>query len=129
MAATWRLALTFWVGGLWLLHFVVLPSLERFGLASLLVEDVARGLRPLLMGFAAFCAILQGALLHFARDVARPLRDSRGQLLLVCLVSVAAYFALRHWAPEIEYGLRFAYLVTAFAGALLVMRRAPGGHA
>ena len=56
---SWQLAQTFWVGGLWMLHFVLLPALERMGWAPLLVEDVTQVLRPLLVGFAAFCIALQ----------------------------------------------------------------------
>ncbi|MEK1940566.1 MAG: DUF4149 domain-containing protein, partial [Pseudomonas sp.] len=37
-AVAWRLVQTFWVGGLWLLHFVMLPALERIGIAPMLVE-------------------------------------------------------------------------------------------
>lgn len=36
---SWLLAQTFWVGGLWLLHFVVLPGLEKMGLAPMLVDE------------------------------------------------------------------------------------------
>ncbi|MDX4007597.1 DUF4149 domain-containing protein, partial [Pseudomonas aeruginosa] len=34
-AISWLLAQTFWVGGLWLLQFVVLPALAKTGLAPL----------------------------------------------------------------------------------------------
>jgi len=53
---SWLLAQTFWVGGLWLLHFVVLPGLEKMGLAPMLVDEAGAALRPLLVGFAGFAA-------------------------------------------------------------------------
>ncbi|HCJ30224.1 MAG TPA: DUF4149 domain-containing protein, partial [Pseudomonas sp.] len=56
---SWQLAQTFWVGGLWLLQFVMLPALAKIGLAPLLIEEIAGSLRALLVGFAAFCAPLQ----------------------------------------------------------------------
>ncbi|EXF45996.1 transcription elongation factor GreA [Pseudomonas sp. BAY1663] len=37
---SWQLAQTFWVGGLWLLQFVVLPALDKIGLAPLLIEEI-----------------------------------------------------------------------------------------
>jgi len=42
---TWQLTQTFWVGGLWLLQFMVLPALGRIGLAPLLVEEIAGSLK------------------------------------------------------------------------------------
>ena len=62
-AISWQLAQTFWVGGLWLLHFVMLPALEKMGLAPLLIEEVDAALSPLLIGFAAFCVLVQGMVL------------------------------------------------------------------
>lgn len=127
VASAWRLALVFWVGGLWLLHFVVLPSLERFGLASLLAEDIAGGLRPLLMAFAGACALLQAGLLVMSETRRALWRDSRGQLLLICLAAVLVYFGVWLWVPDAEYATRFCYLVAAFAGVLMAMRETPGG--
>ena len=60
---SWLLAQTSWVGGLWLLHFVVLPGLEKMGLAPMLVDEAGAALRPLLVGFAGFCGVLQLAVL------------------------------------------------------------------
>lgn len=42
----WQLAQTLWVGGVWMLHFVLLPALEKFGLAPLLVQEIAGFMRP-----------------------------------------------------------------------------------
>ncbi|MNY01780.1 hypothetical protein D3C86_1343240 [compost metagenome] len=58
-AISWRLAQTFWVGGLWLLYFVLLPALEHYGLAPLLLEDISASLIPLLLGFAGFCVLFR----------------------------------------------------------------------
>ena len=58
-AISWLLAQTLWVGGLWLLHFLLLPAIAKVGLASLLVEEIGNTLRPLLVGLAAVCAGLQ----------------------------------------------------------------------
>ena len=95
-AISWLLAQTFWVGGLWLLQFVVLPALAKTGLAPLLVETVAAALTPLLIGFAGFCAVLQA-------------------LVLVCGL-----------APEAVRWLLFNYLAVAMCGLLLVLQPVPG---
>ncbi|TRX74292.1 DUF4149 domain-containing protein [Pseudomonas mangiferae] len=128
VACAWRLALVFWVGGLWLLHFVVLPGLERFGLASLLVDDIAGGLRPLLMAFAGACAVVQGGLLVLLGGRRALWQDSRGQLVMICLAAVLVFFAVRQVLPGAEYATRFCYLVAAFAGALLAIRETPGAE-
>ncbi|MBF7729537.1 DUF4149 domain-containing protein [Pseudomonas sp. N040] len=126
---SWQLAQTFWVGGLWLLHFVLLPALGKYGLAPLLVSEVGRALSSLLVGFAAFCALLQLLVLV---QVARPFsiwRDTRGQLLLSVLVLAVAYFAVSQWLPEAQRWLLFNYLVLAFCGLLLVLQPIPGAGA
>ncbi len=123
---SWLLAQTFWVGGLWLLQFVVLPALDKIGLAPLLVESVADALKPLLLAFAAFCVLLQALVLWQARGVAAFLRETRGQLLITVLVMVAAYFVVRQVAPDAQRWLLFNYLVVALCGLLLVLQPAPG---
>ncbi|MNZ70863.1 hypothetical protein D3C78_892140 [compost metagenome] len=120
------LAQTFWVGGLWLLRFVVLPSLEKIGLAPLLVESVAAVLIPLLVGFTGFCAALQALVLVQMRGVASLWRDVRGQLLLAVLLMAGAYFAVNSIAPDAQRWLLFNYLVLALCGLLLVLQPAPG---
>ncbi|WP_296287135.1 DUF4149 domain-containing protein [Pseudomonas sp.] len=122
---SWLLAQTFWVGGLWLLQFVVLPALDKIGLAPLLVETVADGLKPLLLGFAGFCVMLQALVLWQARGFAAFVRETRGQLLLTVLVMVAAYFVVRHVAPDAQRWLLFNYLVVALCGLLLVLQPVP----
>jgi uncharacterized membrane protein len=123
---SWLLAQTFWVGGLWLLQFVVLPALDKIGLAPLLVETVADGLKPLLLGFAGFCVLLQALVLWQARGFAAFTRETRGQLLLAVLVMAAAYFVVRQVAPDAQRWLLFNYLVVALCGLLLVLQPAPG---
>ncbi|MCY1263259.1 hypothetical protein D9M68_469970 [compost metagenome] len=127
--ASWLLAQTFWVGGLWLLRFVVLPALEKIGLAPLLVESVADTLIPLLVGFAGFCAALQALVLVLARGFASLWRDLRGQLLLAVLAMVGCYFAVHGIAPDAQRWLLFNYLVLALCGLLLVLQPAPGREA
>ncbi len=125
-AAAWRLAQTFWVGGLWLLHFVMLPALQRIGLAPLLIEEVGAGLRPLMIAFAAFCALLQGLILVQAEGLSGLWRQARGRLLLVILLLAVSYPLLRAGLPGAEFAPRFVYLLLGFCGALLVLQPVPG---
>lgn len=119
----WQLAQTLWVGGVWMLHFVMLPALERFGLAPLLIDEVGSFMRPLLVGFAAVCALLQclvaGLVLGWA-----VWRDLRGQLLLLVMAAAAVFF-LVGGLPRGEYWQMFSYLVVAFAGLVLILQPRP----
>lgn len=128
-AASWLLAQTFWVGGLWLLRFVMLPALEKIGLAPLLVQSVADGLTPLLVGFAGFCALLQALVLVTAQGFASLWREMRGQLLLTVLAMVASYLLVQRLAPDAQRWLLFNYLVLALCGVLLVLQPVPGRDA
>lgn len=125
-AIAWQLAQTFWVGGLWLLHFVMLPALDRIGLAPLLVEEVASSLRPLMVAFAGFCALLQALLLIQHAGIERLWRDARAQLLAAVLALVMVFLLVRFWLPEALYWLNFSYLLLAFCGLLLVVQPLPG---
>lgn len=125
-AASWLLAQTFWVGGLWLLRFVMLPALEKVGLAPLLVQSVADALTPLLVGFAGFCALLQALVLVTAQGFASLWREMRGQLLLTVLVMVTSYLLVQCLAPDAQRWLLFNYLVLALCGVLLVLQPVPG---
>jgi hypothetical protein len=125
-AISWQLAQTFWVGGLWLLHFVMLPALEKMGLAPLLIEEVNAALSPLLIGFAAFCVVLQGLVLVQAQGLSSLWRELRGQLLLIVLVMALVFFAVRQWQPDAERWLLFNYLVLALCGLVLVLQPLPG---
>ncbi|WP_375741427.1 DUF4149 domain-containing protein [Pseudomonas boanensis] len=121
----WQLAQVFWVGGLWLLHFVVLPALDRIGLAPLLVEMVAGSLRPLLVAFAGFCTLVQALLLIQAVGATSLWRDLRGQLLLMAMALSAVFLLTRLWAPTALFWLNFSYLLLAFCGLILVVQVAP----
>jgi len=125
-AVSWQLAQALWVGGLWLLQFVILPAIGQVGLAPLLVEEIAARLAPLLVGLTAVCVALQAIALLRSDGLSSLLRDMRGQLLLTVAAMALSYFvALHHW-PEAEYWLRFSYLVMAFCGLLLVLQPVPG---
>ncbi len=123
---SWQLAQTFWVGGLWLLQFVMLPALAKIGLAPLLIEEIAGSLRPLLVGFAAFCALLQAVVLIQFSGFSSLWRDLRGQLLLSVLLLAASYFVVRDGVVESPYWLVFSYLVMGLCGLILVLQVAPG---
>ncbi|WP_298183537.1 DUF4149 domain-containing protein [uncultured Pseudomonas sp.] len=124
-AISWLLAQTLWVGGLWLLHFMLLPAITKIGLASLLVEEISNALRPLLIGLAAVCAGLQVLVLIRAERLTSLWRDARGQLLLVVVLMAGSYFAVRELLPGAELWLLFSYLVMAFCGLLLVLQPVP----
>ena len=124
-AISWLLAQTLWVGGLWLLHFLLLPAIAKIGLASLLIDEIGNTLRPLLVGLAAVCAGLQVLVLVRAERLASLWRDPRGQLLLVVVLMAGSYFSVRQLLPEAELWLMFSYLVMAFCGLLLVLQPVP----
>ena len=124
--AIWQLAQTFWVGGLWLFHFVVLPALEKMGFAPLLIQEVNAALSPLLIGFAGFCVLLQGAVVVQAEGLNSLWRDLRGQVLLLSLAMAVAFFAVRHWELGAERWMLFSYLVMAVCGLVLVLQPLPG---
>ncbi|MGQ7959449.1 DUF4149 domain-containing protein [Pseudomonas sp. SP16.1] len=125
-AVSWQLAQTLWVGGLWLLQFVVLPAIDQLGLAPLLVQEISARLVPLLVGLAAVGVALQTFALLRSEGLSSLLRDMRGQLLLTVAVMALSYFGVRYQWPDAEYWLRFSYLVMAFCGLLLVLQPVPG---
>ncbi|SFQ85943.1 hypothetical protein SAMN05216578_10892 [Halopseudomonas formosensis] len=119
----WQLAQTLWVGGVWMLHFVLLPALEKFGLAPLLVQEIAGFMRPLVVGFAVACVLLQCLLAWVV--LRRPVwRDLRGQMLLLVLVAAAGFFLVVP-LPRGDYWQLFSYLVIAFAGLVLILQPRP----
>ncbi|WP_212631356.1 DUF4149 domain-containing protein [Pseudomonas sp. KB-10] len=128
-AVSWQLAQTLWVGGLWLLQFVILPAIGQIGLAPLLVQEIAERLVPLLVGLTSVCVALQAFALLRSDGLSSLWRDMRGQLLLTVAVMALSYFVALHQWPQAEYWLRFSYLVMAFCGLLLVLQPVPGAPA
>lgn len=126
---SWQLAQTFWVGGLWLLHFAVLPALGKIGLAPLLIEEIRTMLSPMLLGFAAVAALLQALVLVQAEGSASLWRDVRGQLLLSTVLLVLAFFVVRTLEADVQRWLVFNYLLVAMCGVLLVLQPIPGRSA
>ena len=125
-AISWLLAQTFWVGGLWLLQFVMLPALAKIGLAPLLIEEIAGSLQPLLVGFAAFCVLLQALVLIQLCGLRSLWRDLLGQVLLAVLLLAGSHFAARAGIIESPYWLVFSYLAMGLCGLILVLQVAPG---
>lgn len=119
----WQLAVTLWVGGIWMLHFVLLPALESFGLAPMLADEIGSFMRPLMVAFAAVCAALQ-LLIVWTVAGRGWLKDFRGQLLLLVLAAAATFFAVGALADGLYIQL-FCYLVMAFAGLVLVLQPRP----
>jgi hypothetical protein len=124
--AIWQLTQVFWVGGLWMLHFGLLPALGQIGLAPLLIEDIGSLMASLLVAFAAFCAGVQALVLIQAQGLASLWRDMRGQLLSMAMLACVVYFALRVGMPEELRWQLFCYLVLGLTGLLLVMQPVPG---
>lgn len=123
---TWQLTQTFWVGGLWLLQFLVLPALGRIGLAPLLVEEVAGSLRPLMVGFAAFCVALQALVLVQSVGLRGMWRDVRGQLLLAVMALAGTHLLMNAGWFESIYWASFSVLAMALGGLMLVLQPVPG---
>ncbi|MBS7662034.1 DUF4149 domain-containing protein [Pseudomonas lalucatii] len=124
-AIGWLLAQTLWVGGLWLLYFLVLPALAALGLAPLLIEEIGSALAALLIGLTACCAVLQLLVLVRVERLASLWRDIRGQLLVTVLLMAGGYFVVRQWCPDAQRWLSFSYLALAFCGLLLVLQPVP----
>jgi len=126
-AIIWQLSQTLWVGGLVLLHLAMLAVLDQTGLAPLLIDEFANLSGSLLVGFAAFCGMLQLAVLIKAERLSSVWRDVRGQLLLIALLASASYYVLQHWLPNAVRWQLLSYLVLAMSGLLLVLQPVPGG--
>jgi ABC-type enterochelin transport system permease subunit len=120
------LAQTLWVGGLWVLQFVILPAIGQAGLAPLLVQEIAEALTPLLIGLTAVCVAVQAFALLRVQGLASLWREMRGQLLLTVAIMALSHLLVRQYWPEAEYWLRFSYLVMAFCGLMLVLQPVPG---
>ncbi|MFB4369814.1 DUF4149 domain-containing protein [Pseudomonas sp. LR_1] len=124
-ANAWMLLQTLWVGGICILHFLVLPGLASVGLASLLIEEIARTLVPQMVGITLGAALLQLLLLVCQCGMSALWRVRSGQLLLaVLVVSLAFLVSLVLWPQAVRWQL-FSYLLLAFFGVLLVVQPVP----
>ncbi len=122
---TWQLAQVFWVGGIWMMHFVLLKALEKLGFASLLVQEVAQFTRPLLVGLALVCILLQLLVLKQTVSVKQLVKDTRGQLLLAALLLSVSFFITQKVWPAAQYWLVYSYLAVGMCGLLLVIQPIP----
>lgn len=129
LEAIWQLTQTLWVGGLWLLHFVLLPAIAGLDLAPLLVEEIRGGLIPLLLLIAAAAVLVQAVLLVWAEGLSSLWRDLRGQLLLAAWSLVVLFFSVRGLDLDLPRWLAFNYLMVAVCGLMLVLQPAPGRSA
>ena len=110
------------------MHFVLLKALEKLGFASLLVQEVAFYTRPLLVGLALVCVLLQLVVLKQAMSMRQLLKDIRGQLILVCVALACSYFITQALWPSLQYWLVYSYLALGMCGLLLVIQPVPVKH-
>jgi hypothetical protein len=108
------------------MHFVLLQALEKLGFASLLVQEVAHYTRPLLVGLALVCVLLQLLVLKQAMPVRQLVKDLRGQLLLAVLLLTCSFFLTQKIWPAAQYWLIYSYLAMGMCGVLLVLQPIPG---
>ena len=107
---------TLWVGGIWILHFMVLPGLQSVGLM------------PQMVVITLVCALIQAGLLANLRGLSTLWGERCGQLLLTVLVIALTLLAsLALWPDALRWQL-FSYLLLAFFGLLLVLQPAPRKH-
>ncbi len=126
---SWQLVQTFWVGGLWGMHFVVLPGIGKVGIAPLLIEEIRSMLVPLLLGFAGCAVLLQMLVLVRACGLRSAFRDVRGQALIAVQLLIASHFLCRIWLPDQAYWQVFSYLAVAMCSLVLVLQPVPGTEA
>ena len=107
---------------------MLLPALEHYGLAPLLLEDISASLIPLLLAFAGFCVLLQKLVLMQLRGLRSLWADFRGQLLLAVLLLVLGYFIGPWLGLASERWQLFCYLAVAACGMVLVLQPVPGEH-
>lgn len=105
---------------------MLLPALEHYGLAPVLLEDISASLTPLLLGFTGFCVLLQKLVLAQVQGLRGLWADFRGQLLLAVLLLVAAFFAGPSLGLAGERWQLFCYLAVATCGLVLVLQPVPG---
>lgn len=124
-AGFWTLLQTLWVGGIWILHFMVLPGLYGVGLAPLLIEEVAGVLMPQMVLITVVCVSIQAGLLVRLRRLSALWGERRGQLLLTVLaIGLSLLVSLQLWPDALRWQL-FSYLLLAFFGLLLVLQPSP----
>ena len=109
-----------------MMHFVLLKVLEKLGFASLLVQEVAQYTRPLLIGLALVCVLLQFCVLMQTMPTKQLLKDIRGQLLLGVILLGSSFFITRAFWPAAQYWLVYSYLAVGMCGLLLVLQPIPG---
>ncbi|MBP7958548.1 MAG: DUF4149 domain-containing protein [Thiopseudomonas sp.] len=109
-----------------MMHFVLLKVLEKLGFASLLVQEVAQYTRPLLIGLALVCVLLQFCVLMQTMPTKQLLKDIRGQLLLGVILLGSSFFITRAFWPTAQYWLVYSYLAVGMCGLLLVLQPIPG---
>ena len=110
------------------MHFVLLNALEKIGFASLLIEEVALYTRPLLVGLALVCIVLQLSVLKQTLPMKNMLKDTRGQLLLVAAALASSFFITQAVWPDAHYWLVYSYLALGMCGLLLVIQPVPAQH-
>ncbi|EIK93992.1 hypothetical protein PMM47T1_23899 [Pseudomonas sp. M47T1] len=114
------------MGGLWILHLGVLPALAHVGLAPVLIEDIGAQIGTLLVGFCAFCVVVQALVLIRSLGVGALWRDMRGQLLSMALLAAALYGVVTGWSMEPLRWQVFCYLALGLVGLALVLQPVPG---
>lgn len=107
------------------MHFVLLKALEKVGLASLLIQEVALYMRPLLVGIALVCIALQLWVLKLLMPWQQVLKDTRGQLLLACVALACSFFITLNIWPSAQSWLVYSYLALGMCGLLLVIQPLP----
>mgnify|MGYP000847694117 FL=1 len=125
---TWQFAQVFWVGGIWVLHFVLLKALVHLGFASVLVHEVEQYTRSIMVGFALACVMLQLIVLIRVLPAKQLLNDIRGQLLLAALLLSSSFLLIQAVAPNAQYWLVYSYIVLGLCGLLLVIQPVPMQH-
>lgn len=110
------------------MHFVLLKALEKIGFASLLIQEVAFYTRPLLVGLALVCVLLQLWVLKLMMPLKQLVKDTRGQLLLASIALACSYFIAQKIWPSAQYWLVYSYLALGMCGLLLVIQPLPTRH-
>ncbi|UFH49974.1 MFS transporter [Pseudomonas sp. KNUC1026] len=124
-AALWQLAQVIWVGGLWGIQVLLVPALERTGLADLLVRDILLATNAWVAVLAVFGIGLQLAILGRRMGLRAWLLDRRGHLLWVGMAAALAYTWLSNAGLPPSRLDALPLLVLGVSGLLLVLWPAP----